>query len=204
MRKIFFAVFLLSSFSLFGQYTSACIYMFAPANGLRVRDNPSLNGRIITTLPYGEKLDLNKRTVEKDTIDGISDYWYSCRISINNESVEGWVFGGYLIDRLESETIVGFWRMENNRQYIWYFYPNRRFLVGMAETSNSEVGSYELRGNTLILIYDASYDRRTGELGSPSRKEARVQIINGNRIIIVNDDDSPYYNRPYIRDNQWY
>jgi len=200
VKKIFFILFLLSSLGLFGQTELEPIYMYVSlTNGLRVRDRPSLSGKIIKVLPYGEMITLNSNYLKprtEDTIDGINDYWYY--ISVDGE--DGWIFGGYLIDRLESDPIVGFWRKENARQLVWYFSPSGRFIVGLSETGGMSSGSYELRGNTLILIFDASYFF-DGEYYPPSRTEYRAQIIDSNKIIITGAPKESYNNGTYIRDN---
>lgn len=45
----------------------------------------------------GTNLCITKRTDEKYTVDGITDYWYYA-VDSENEALGGWVFGGYLAE----------------------------------------------------------------------------------------------------------
>lgn len=59
---------------------------------LRLRENPSLESKVITTLWRGGVLEVLSKTDQRETIEGEEDYWY--RISF--EGLSGWVFGAYL------------------------------------------------------------------------------------------------------------
>ena len=71
-------------------------------SNLRMRKTPK-TGEVVASIPYGNLIILSgQRTKEKDTIDGISDYWYEGWIETNyDQNYYGWVFGGYLSKILE-------------------------------------------------------------------------------------------------------
>jgi hypothetical protein len=64
----------------------------APFDGLNLRSNYGITGEKIKLLPQNAELIVLERSEEKETIDGIHDYWY--RVDAGEET--GWVFGGYL------------------------------------------------------------------------------------------------------------
>ena len=66
-------------------------------SNLRMRKTPK-TGEVVASAPYGHLIQLSgKRTKGKDTIDGISDYWYEGYIDFDyDKCYGGWVFGGYL------------------------------------------------------------------------------------------------------------
>lgn len=64
-------------------------------SNLRMRETPK-TGAPVVSIPNGHLVIISQRTKEKDTIDGISDYWYRVGCDISEEYYTGWVFGGYL------------------------------------------------------------------------------------------------------------
>jgi tetratricopeptide (TPR) repeat protein len=60
---------------------------------LNMRSQPSTDGKVVTVLHAGDTLEILEESPNKETIKGISAYWYRVR---NAEGDEGWVFGGYL------------------------------------------------------------------------------------------------------------
>ena len=64
----------------------------APPDGLNLRSSYGITGEKIKLLPQNAELTVLERSEEKETIDGIHDYWY--RVDTGDET--GWVFGGYL------------------------------------------------------------------------------------------------------------
>jgi len=115
MKKIILCVLLALPTFAFGQedVESIRLNMLVSATiGLRVRESPSLGSRVLGTLPYGKAIGLQQKTKDRVTIDGISDYWYGGYVYLENYRGFGWVFGGYLSDRLEDDPLIGFWSVE--------------------------------------------------------------------------------------------
>jgi hypothetical protein len=61
--------------------------------GLRVRSQPALAGKIITSLASNEEVLILGRGAKPDTIDGRTAHWLRV---IEISGSDGWVFGGYL------------------------------------------------------------------------------------------------------------
>ncbi|MBN2049936.1 MAG: SH3 domain-containing protein [Spirochaetales bacterium] len=59
---------------------------------LRLREEPNLESRAITTLWRGYVLEIVSQGPEKETVEDGYDYWYR----INFDGLQGWVFGSYL------------------------------------------------------------------------------------------------------------
>ena len=59
---------------------------------LRLRELPSLSARPLTTLWRGNVLEVVSKQNRKESVDGLSDFWYQ----ISYDGLGGWVFGGYL------------------------------------------------------------------------------------------------------------
>ena len=72
--------------------TNRTFYVF-PHNGLNLCTEPSFNSTRIRGVQQYTRLNAHAVTNEKETIDGISDYWYK----VDTGTETGWVFGGYLI-----------------------------------------------------------------------------------------------------------
>ena len=65
-------------------------------SSLRMRESPK-TGAPVVSIPNGHLVLIGRqRTKGKDTIDGISDYWYRASCDIEPNYYSGWVFGGYL------------------------------------------------------------------------------------------------------------
>ena len=80
----------------------------APSDGLNLRSNYGITGEKIKLLPQNIALIVLERSEEKETIDGMHDYWY--RVDAGEET--GWVFGGYLSfnsNEFEIEDANGTW-----------------------------------------------------------------------------------------------
>jgi len=183
MRKFLFIFLIISPYLLFGQNVEINKLLYVSAtSGLRVRYQPSLDGYIVKVLPYGEMLLINGRTANKESINGINDYWYSFYM-IGEGNV--WVFGGFLSEYLENNHIIGWWSNEANRLNYWLFEINNSFANLLRQNLLGFKGTYSLYNNNLILNYMESIDYEDG-YGESSRyterREGRIRFININRI----------------------
>jgi len=110
MKKIFFYLFFILLFSnLFCEpITSTKNNMFTTTN-LRLRENESLDSKIITTMKEGAYVSIYK-IGKLDTIDNITSNWVCINVIFAEDikgkelqkSLKGWCFGGYLSTSFES------------------------------------------------------------------------------------------------------
>jgi len=116
--------------------------------GLRKRSEPSVNSDIIGTLLYGERIIVFTKTNDTETIDNITDYWYST--TYNNNS---WIFGGYLSEDLPSDLpiILGKWDNVNREIEMFEFKPNHNFANARKESDIGTWGTWELSGDRVIV-----------------------------------------------------
>jgi len=188
MKKSLLFLLLILPYFAFGQNSYYNNAIVSATIGLRGRKAPTINSNIIKVYPYGHTFYLMRRSENKETINGINDYWYSTWDYSVHKTV--WVFGGFLTDRIESHPFVGFWRNEgtiNSRLDIpWIFELNGKFSNIPPESDAGVFGSYELINNNLTLIYIHPESRR---------ENARVEFINENRIRLIFNDRVMILNR---------
>lgn len=175
------------------QYQTVQKYMFvSTTNGLASRGSPSLNSRIISSVPHGVLLKLSHRTLEKVQLNGISDYWYEIEQiqigEINSYSpadiYTGWVFGGYLAERLEPNHFLGCWITEEYD--FWIFRTDKWFYTGKKDTDIIEnYGVYELDSDNNITLRYLKWDSHNGGYLEVLRKNFNVQLINPDRMFLV-------------------
>lgn len=66
---------------------------FSYVDALRLRDRPSIEGKVLGVLPKGLLVPLVELEEKPSVIDGIRNRW----IQVRYGSMEGWAFGGYLV-----------------------------------------------------------------------------------------------------------
>ena len=73
------------------------VALTADGSDLQMKKSPE-SDEIVASIPYGHLVKIyNEKTEEKDTIDGITDYWYRAYCNLDyDKSYTGWVFGGHL------------------------------------------------------------------------------------------------------------
>jgi len=59
---------------------------------LRLRERPSVESRIVTTLWRGYVLEVMSRSPSRAIVEGEEDFWYQ----VNYDGLQGWVFGSYM------------------------------------------------------------------------------------------------------------
>jgi len=194
-KKIILCILLALPTFAFGQEDVEQIWpirMFVSAtSGLRAREAPSLDSSVLTVLPYKKVLVLDRRTSNKVTIDGISDYWYSLKYD------PGWVFGGFLTDRSESNPVVGFWRTEGFIAEFSFFYFDGTFWSGIDGSGAGGGGTFEFMENGRLVLHWEGWDDETGKAYA-NTTERRIKMINNDRMVVSED------NREWvlIRDNR--
>ncbi len=71
---------------------------------LRLRTEPSVKAKAITTLWKGYVLEVVSKSSKKETVEDQENYWYQ----INYDGLQGWIFGAYIkvfpsIDKAKEE-----------------------------------------------------------------------------------------------------
>jgi len=196
MKKIVFLLMLFFPYFLFGQYQYIQKYMFVSAGeGLESKQSPSYNSNVNGIIPCGQLLFLTYKTIEKDTINGISDYWYYAnQMGANN----GWVFGGYLTKRFTSNLFLGNWSQGGDS--YWVFENDGWFRTGIRETDAGTRGNFKfVDKNNLILTYFEWDDEREGFIEYNS-SEIKLQFINSDRMLLIFNKNRIV---ELIRDNGW-
>lgn len=196
IKKIIFLILFLSSYSIFGQSIEINKIMIVSAtSGLRVRNLPSVNSGTHLVIRYGEILFINGRTENRESINGINDYWYS----YDMDSVgKVWVFGGYLTEYFENDPIVGWWSVEGNKNNYWIFQYNEIFKNILRHNMLEYVGKYKILINDIIIDYVYYTDFSIGhdEYGeSTEYHETRIGMI---RFLNINRIEIKFNNETFI------
>ena len=110
MKKIIFLLLLLFSNVLFaiGKENPISVKYVSSKDGLNVRESPNLNSRKIAALIYASEVTILETGTE-ETIDGIKGNWVKIqipRLSWSQKNFSGWVFGGYLSEKLDESFII--------------------------------------------------------------------------------------------------
>ncbi len=72
--------------------------VFINSNSLNFRKEPSINSEKLGSFNYGEKVEIIQKSGQIDIINNSKNYWYQ----VKHANKVGWVFGAYLIKRLEN------------------------------------------------------------------------------------------------------
>src|SRR5512136_98988 len=75
-------------------------------SGLRMRENPQLNAKVVATLQNGLQVELLEEKDPEITIDGKKGRW----TKVSYDAWTGWVFGGFLVneeDLLNLNDLIG-------------------------------------------------------------------------------------------------
>jgi hypothetical protein len=75
------------------QDTGTGTLFFSYVDGLRLRDTPQVNGKVLGVLPRGLLVPLVELEEKPAVVNGIRNRW----IKVKHGSIEGWAFGGYLV-----------------------------------------------------------------------------------------------------------
>ncbi len=64
------------------------------ADQVRIRNMPSLKGKVVTTLPMGTLVEVLEQTTVSLALDSVEEYWYKVR----SGKTEGYIWGGLIAD----------------------------------------------------------------------------------------------------------
>jgi len=179
-------------------------------NGVILYEEPFTNSIMASILKYGDLAVLYERSDSVETIDGVTDYWYK----VGFPSSFGWVFGGYLSERLPPNIpiICGYWEVENSNArttggYLRYLFSLSRFSnnsngnysIFILSSSIDEIGNWELSGNILTLT--ATYRYGEGELSIPEIRRYNISIRDNNYFTLRSSSGN---GTNLIRGRTWY
>jgi hypothetical protein len=150
--------------------------------GLNQREEPSISGRKVGTLLYGERVLIYGKSNSRITIDGITDYWYS--IQYDNKS---WVFGGYLSKELPTDlpVVLGNWDDKNDSRQYYYFSPNYSYREGRKESDIGLGGKWKLTGSTLVITITSAMEDETIPPNEQRATNIQLTVIDRNNIILT-------------------
>jgi hypothetical protein len=134
-----------NNMNIYNEFISKTMYVNSK-EGLRKRDEPSVNGNVLGTLSYGEKVIIDKISKITDTIDNITDYWYG----IENDN-DTWIFGGYLSEIFPNDAfdILGMWESKSYSREVIEFKSNYEYGDFYKESSMGVWGTYEINENKI-------------------------------------------------------
>jgi hypothetical protein len=128
------------------------MYVTAP-EGLNLRSEPSTQSEIVRLLPFSTEVQILNTDNNLIIIDGIESKWYE----VNSNNSVGWVFGGYLSDKIENAKELFF---ENPFIDTNIVIPNKYTYSSFDELFNL-IGNpiSEFETETIFSHYEGNYDR---------------------------------------------
>jgi hypothetical protein len=173
LRKIAIGFFFFSSvITLFSQTTEFPKIMYVTAvDGLRQRQNPSTNSKIIGTFLYCEPIRIYSKSENTVTIDGITDYWYKTGCDTYFEGVYirySWVFGRYISEKLPSGApvtkIEGYWVGDLNNEGTSYIFSGNTFIFSTWHGEYQCKGTFSFTGDTIVFyrLYEIYWHSEEG------------------------------------------
>ncbi len=118
-------------------------------SGLKMRESPDLNAKLIVVIPYQEKVTLLEEKGEAVTISGATGKWSR----VQWQSNKGWVFGGFLSTAETGKTDQRFIWGDDKSGYYSIEYPvNEWDAVAFANSSFYGALLTLRKGDTAIYI----------------------------------------------------
>jgi len=175
-------------------------------SGLRLRDEPSVNSKIITTIKSGEHVLIIRENVKSETISGHTGSW----IYVEYLGKQGWVFDAYIYKeyyygRIDTNElcIAGLKIGDNKKKLVTILGdPLKKFISGHGE---DDAGSYNIityqykkirleivRNEIDMIIIDKEGFRTKSGIQVGIKKNQLIKIVG--RI-----PDSSFYNFPIIK-----
>ena len=135
----------------------------AAKSGLNLRSDPGKSSKVITTIPSGSKVAIEKSDDDEIFLDGRYGKWVNVKFANNT----GWVFSGFLCD-FEPATIIkpaaDYYRTyysaeyEKHKHVEWY-----SELIKLTKFKDNEVSIETILDNYIVLKFPGPI-----QLGSPS------------------------------------
>jgi hypothetical protein len=204
-RKIVIGFFLFFfAMTLFAQTTKFPKIMYVTAaDGLRQRQNPSANSKVVGTFFYCEPVRIYDKSENTITIDGITDYWYKtdCDTYFEGAYIKySWVFGGYISENLPSGAPVtkfeGYWVGDLNNEGTSYIFFGNAFIFSTWHGEYQCRGTFSFTGDTIIFhrLYEIMWHSEEGWQKINSTDIHTYSLLNTILKISKNPTSSKDYN----------
>lgn len=191
------------------------LYVKSP-EGLRIRNKPDLSGNKIGVLYDRMKIKIIS-VGEETTIDGIKSNWIKILLPIEtaqaNENVYGYIFGGYMTDKLDTFS-TNEWTDKDLQRYLcrfswvtginsyYQFDADGSFKMGRLESGAGGYGKYTVSMNNKTISVKASYGDEFFE------SEVKTEIYEIKKIeedkITLNIDNREFTLRPSLTNDCFY
>jgi len=191
------------------------LYVKSP-EGLRIRNKPDLSRNKIGVLYDRMKVKIISAG-EETTIDGIKSNWIKILLPIETaqakENVYGWIFGGYLTDKLTPFSTKE-WTDKDLQRYLcrfswvkginsyYQFDADGSFKMGRLESGAGGYGKYTVSIKNKTITVKASYGDEDFE------SEVKTEIYKITKIeedkITVNRDNNEFTLRPSLTHDYFY
>jgi hypothetical protein len=179
--------------NLFSQISEFRKIMYVTSKeGLRQREEPSVNSKSIGIFLFGERIIVYEKG-PKATIDGITNYWYkshTAHSSTNKLHSWCWIFGGYLSDELPLDALVflGRWDDINDNRWLYEFDPNGGYMKGIKNSDRLERGEWVLNGNMIIITFSVD-DNEIVKLTEIDRNNIILHFPNNIQVVLRRTND---------------
>ena len=206
-KKFLFAVVIMVASFCFGQSFSAGGYAFVDASsGLRVRDDASLNARKIGVVYDRMKVKILE-VGPKVTIDGISSNWIRILLPVESikqrRTVSGWVFGGYLSEKLKPFSTAG-WTDQDLILYLlrfeWHgdryhvkFKQTGKCSCGLPESSFGGSGPFSVSMKNKTVDMKIKFGDDSGEWTNIEEYHYKIIFIDEDKIVFNNGKENITY-----------
>jgi hypothetical protein len=117
------------------------IRMVDAESGLKMRVKPTLEGKVICVLPYGERVNLLYEEGEEMTIGGKTGVWSR----VQWREAKGWVFGGFL-----TESIIGIISIDGEEYEVELYKGTKEELIAMKNDESKS--SYLFKYDRVVLV----------------------------------------------------
>lgn len=138
-------------------------------DGLRLRDKPSQDGKVLTVIPFGTKLVVKDRSQTRILIDGALGSW----IQVDAPTAKGWCFSGFVATfdpkpvEISEENLYGNWGQLGGAALV--LDDDSSFTAPTVE------GQWE---------FDPSGDLRLTSSDGTMTMKAKVASLTSNRLVI--------------------
>ena len=180
-------------------------WIVSSRNNLEMKEQPTSESKTLKELVYGEFVVSIEKTAKTDLIDGIKDYWHKIgQFDFENYQIYyGWVFGGYLSEKLDDNLIVGTWHEDSEpNDFDWTFFYNGHYDKWYCGKGEASIGEYKIQYDTLTII---RRDRSAidGSLGSEYNFVANIKFIDDDHMILTNISNKNL-EESELEDNKFY
>jgi len=107
--------------------------VYAANNGINLRNRATANSSVLTKIPLGHKIDVLAQD-QKVTLGTRTDHWYHVRVTINNQTHEGFLFGS----TMTPYRIAADWDDDGKKEAMFAMFNERKELLLRIQDPNGE------------------------------------------------------------------